>query len=389
MSLEHLDLLHDELPELFQDRELPHGWDEPYLILPFDPEDQGGDPLALPDESLTGQGLWSDDMPNNPSSFGNERMPAQILDLLGLGHPGSPLRIEEIREPLPPDCLAFYLPFHYYHPVWWGVYLWGPGVNYLARQIQARSPQPVGDALAWRAAKLFLYHHEAFHHQAECFATRLELTHRRPFYKTGFERLYQTTLGTDACLEEGLANARALDKTWQALRDRDVDQALESYVRDSLPGYRMGQRFRSTYLDTRCRFAEDNQHICLPHLPTKHPNVWRAAPLMFDGIANIRSRVNYILPEHSPLAKRLRFRPMLSPSRLVKRLKAQVGLTFERSGGKHDIYRTAHGQLVAIPRHPRDLAIGTLHKILREVGWTLGVQAFLEEPHMIPGLAGD
>jgi len=214
MSIEHLDLLHAELPELFQDRELPRGWDEPYLILPFDPEERGGDPLALPDEAADELACFPVDMPNNPVALPHPGMPSEIMDLFGLGHPGSPMRVEDLREPLPPDCLAFYLPFHYYHPVWWGVYLWGPGVDYLAQQIQARAPQHIEDALAWQAAKFFLYHHEAFHHQAECFATRLELTHRRPFYKTGFERIYQRTLMTDDCLEEGLANARALEKTF-------------------------------------------------------------------------------------------------------------------------------------------------------------------------------
>lgn len=389
MSIDHLNVLHSELPELFQDRELPPGWDEDYLILPFDPEKQGGDPLSMPDETLAGQLRLPPDVMNSPWDADGDPMPQEILELLGMGHPGGPLRVEDSSHPKPPECLAFYLPFHYYHPTWWGIYLLAHGVQYLASQIQERASRHVPDARAWRAASLFLYHHEAFHHQAECFATRLELTHRRPFYKTGCERLYQRTVMTDGCLEEGLANARALDKTWQALEDWDVNQALVSYVTASLPGYRLGAKIQRDFDAVRSQFSEANQHECLPHLPTRHPDIWRSVPRLFDGIANIRSRVNYILPEHSPLTKRLRFRPLLSPTKLVKRLKVEVGLVFERSGGKHDIYRTAQGQLVAIPRHPRDLATGTLHKILRESGLTMGVEAFLCEPHVISGLIGD
>jgi len=39
MSLEHLDLLHSELPELFQDRDLAPHWHEDLMIVPVtDPE---------------------------------------------------------------------------------------------------------------------------------------------------------------------------------------------------------------------------------------------------------------------------------------------------------------------------------------------------------------
>ena len=40
----------------------------------------------------------------------------------------------------PPDALAFYLPFHYFHPVWWGVYLLLEGVERLATFIEDEKP---------------------------------------------------------------------------------------------------------------------------------------------------------------------------------------------------------------------------------------------------------
>ena len=94
--------------------------------------------------------------------------------------------------PPPTESLAFYLPFHRYYPTWWGVYLTFEGVTYLAGEICRHSGGLVSHRDAMRAAVTFLYHHEAFHHKVECFALRLELTHRTPMYTRGVERLFQS-----------------------------------------------------------------------------------------------------------------------------------------------------------------------------------------------------
>ena len=101
-------------------------------------------------------------------------------------------------------------------------------------------------------------------------------------------------------------------------------------------------------------------------------------PKLFDGIANIKSRVNYVISRKSPLASGLPFRPMLPPGKLVKKLQALVGLKFVRHGGNHDVYRSASGVKVAIPRHPRDLGRGLVRKILSEVGLDMGLDEFLQ-----------
>jgi predicted RNA binding protein YcfA (HicA-like mRNA interferase family) len=225
---------------------------------------------------------------------------------------------------------------------------------------------------------MFLYYHEAFHHKTECFATRMEITHRTPFYKNGFEQFFQRTAGTDQCLEEGLANASALDLTWEGLRSKDIEQALVGYVKDSPPGYRKGVEIRGDMASVRCQFAEDNQRVCLPHIPRKNPAVWRTTPHMFNGISNVRSRVNYVISRNSPLIARMRVRPLLPPSKLVRKLKELVGLEFDRSGGNRDIYRMPNGKKIPISRHPRDLGTGVLRKILKEAGLNVSVKQFMQ-----------
>ncbi|OPY76621.1 MAG: YcfA-like protein [Syntrophorhabdus sp. PtaU1.Bin050] len=399
MAIEDISTLHDELPELFQDRDIGNSWYDEFVIIPVaNPERIGGAEQASisanwsdhndRQRAPTGQHLGNEDAEGDilkdvgPDLILADDDPPELSPILGavLGgaHSGAPIPYTHQPMMPPPDCFAFYLPFHYYHPDWWGVYLLYDGVLWLAGQIQKLSGETVSHELAFQAAHLFLYYHEAFHHQTECFATRLELTHRRAFFKTGFERYYQTTFGTDDCLEEGLANASALFNCYQKSgKSKILDAALVKFVEGNPPGYNRGDLIRREFVPVRCRFAEENQQISLPHLPAKNPDVWKTAPHMFDGISNIKGRVNYVIPRSSPIAKRLPFRPCVSPNKLKEKLKELVGLEFVKQGGNHEIWKTSTGKRVTIPRHPRDLGRGLLRKILHEVELDMGLERFL------------
>ena len=55
MSVEHLDLLHSEMPELFQIRDLPSSWDDSLIIVPID------DPEAQIQQNYVGTAVLPDD----------------------------------------------------------------------------------------------------------------------------------------------------------------------------------------------------------------------------------------------------------------------------------------------------------------------------------------
>jgi hypothetical protein len=135
------------------------------------------------------------------------------------------------------------------------------------------------------------------------------------------------------------------------VRDPTIVDTLTGYVIDSPRGYRLGEKIRGEIHTVKWQFAEENQQICLPHLPKKSSGVWGATPFMFNGISNIKGRANYIIPRSPPLVARLPFRPLPSPSKLVKKLVLLAKLEFVRSGGNHDIYRTQSGRTLPIPRH--------------------------------------
>jgi predicted RNA binding protein YcfA (HicA-like mRNA interferase family) len=184
--------------------------------------------------------------------------------------------------------------------------------------------------------------------------------------------------GKDSCLEEGLANAVALKKVWSTMRDRDVMEALIKYVDASPAGYRMGTAHLPHIADVRAKFAEENHNICFPRLPSKNPELWKASTFMFSGISNVKSRVNYVVRKGSPLLSRLRFRPLLPPGKLITKLSKAAGLSFERHGARHDIYRTSAGDKIEIPRHAKDLGTGLVRKILKESGLNMGIEQFLQ-----------
>jgi predicted RNA binding protein YcfA (HicA-like mRNA interferase family) len=387
MSVEHIDIVRGQLPELFATKELPENWDEGLIIVPVPDVERitKPEPVGLPKapEDLREADFLEhfgeyDDQGVSPGQGVTPVVPSpEIVEVLGGTHGGSPLPYTDRSKMPPPDCHAFYLPFHYFYPIWWGVYLLYEGVLWLRDEIIRRSGNEVGPSQAFEAARLFLYYHEAFHHKTECFAMRLELAHRQAFYKTGFEQHYRQTFGTIDCWEEGLANATALKETWKKLRNSKVDKALASYVAECPPGYDQGNKFRRVFDNIRCQFAEKNHHVCLPELPSKSPEVWKTAPHLFHGIANIKSHVNYVLPRNSPIAARLPFRPCLPPNKVVKKLRELVGLEKVREGGRHAIWKTADGRILEIPRHARDLGRGLLRKILRQAGLEMGLDEFL------------
>jgi predicted RNA binding protein YcfA (HicA-like mRNA interferase family) len=157
----------------------------------------------------------------------------------------------------------------------------------------------------------------------------------------------------------------------------EVDKALTGYVADCPPGHREGNTFRRVFEKVRCEFAEKNQRICLPQLPFKDPDIWRTAPHLFHGIANIKSEVNYVLFRGSPVAERLRLKPCLPPRKVVKKLRQLVGLEMVREGGRHEVWKTAAGNIVEIPCHGRDLGGGLLRKILRQADLDMGLEEFM------------
>ena len=386
MSIEHIDILKRELPELFDDRELSDDWSEDFNLI------QMKDPASLkekyPSDDENDENFDSEDeylgsrMPINLSP--EENFPSGsgvgtlIEDLFKTDLAGSPIAKWEGSSEPPPECFSFYLPYHTDHPENWGIYITYEGRNYLAEFIRKHTNFKVVKEECEKAAQLFLYHHEAFHHKVEVFSNRLEIPNRKRFYLDGFKNYYQKFKDSDNSWEEALANADALSNCREKLKNPLITEALIEYVRKQPVGYRRGIELlrNDDFIERRSWLAEEIFHHC-EGKTKRDPSIWRTTPHLFDALTNLKYRLVYIIPMGSPLSLRKHLQPSLPPAKLIKKLKKVVGLKFVRHGGRHDIWVTKDGREIPIPRHPGDLGRGLVRDIISQAGMSVGLREFL------------
>ncbi|MGH7724245.1 MAG: type II toxin-antitoxin system HicA family toxin [Candidatus Eiseniibacteriota bacterium] len=387
MAIDDLDTLRQQIPEIFADHPLPPGWEDDWLFVPIeDPEGQLWEPVndVMDYESVLSSVAGA---PTQVTSV--DFLPDSDLPRFGDGaaFPGAPATHHGGSTP-PPDALAFYLPFHYFHPTWWGVYLVLEGVHWLAQQLTVNSSGALSGRDSMIAARIFLYGHEAFHHAVEVFATRLEITHRSPLYREPFERWFRMTFGTSKCVEETLATAYGYRKVKERAFRKPNDpgkrqvalDALRQYIRTCAPGYAEADRVLETraFTDTRALFAEENHRFALPSIPGCDPAIWHSSPQAFTGLSRVTSRVNYIVQRGSPLAARFRLGlRYLRYGDLARRLRAGGCSIWRQGKGSHEIWRAPNGSKFPVPLHPGDLRIGTLAKIVKQAGFNMSVSEFV------------
>ena len=385
MAVDDINTLRTQIPEVFSDIPVPNDWDDDWHIVPIDSPEQIplGEELDARSQNIEFEAVdqpMSDNVANPPVLTGSGNLPD-----LG-AFPGGPSQGKAGGFYPPPEAFAFYLPFHYFYPTWWGVYLILEPTRELARFICYHAGGKLSLEESIAATRIFLYAHEAFHHSVESFGTRLEITHRRPLYKEGFDRYYQRTIGSDDCLEEALATAHSLRRVKEKAFPNNKKKtealigALLEYVKGCPPGYRRGDKLQteSRFRGTRGRFAEDNQKEATD-IAAKDPRIWDMFPHAFSGISRITSRVNYLVKKDSPLAKRLDLNLRYLRYRdLLKKLRDLAGCKFVREGkGGHAIWQSPDGRRFPVPRHPGDLPRGTLAKIIKEAGLGMSVPEFI------------
>jgi len=343
MAIDDIALLSKELPELFQMMPLPSGWPEDWYYVSIETLESLEHLDQLLIELLKSEG----EAVNRVSPLDRFNDYQEIADFPNVKfdnqstHPGSP--VVSWHSPMPPpDAWAFYLPFHYYFPTWWGIYVTVEGAYTFARLLIYLSNNRVDAPTALYASKVFLYYHEAFHHNVESFSAKIEVTHRIPLYRTGFQALFDRVCGTDDCLEEALASAYGIQK----LKERisilhpeqwpDVQSAIGAYLKECPPGYRRAMDYihTSKFSKARAAFAEDNLIEALPPTPRKDPGIWDVFNHSFAGIGRVTSRINYIVHADSPLSLRLGLRLRYLRYRdLIRKLEKLAGATFVRRGG--------------------------------------------------------
>ena len=377
-----IDCLNQNLPEVFDHQQVPADWNEDWVIVPIDEPDQF-------DQAADNQQPLVNDL---DQVNGWERVRDLLPDEVTGEFAGSFLKKWDLRDGTPPpDCLAFYLPFHIFYPDWWGIYLLHEGIRHLAEVLSRGSFGSLSIIECTEIARIFLFGHEQFHHAVESFASRLEATNRVPMFRTGFTALYRLTYDTDDCLEEALANAHGVRRVREAMRKARkptrerllADQALKIYMDMCPPRYCRGFEFvdDEQYENGRNELAERAHILALPSRKRTDPSVWSAFPRAFQPFRTRTGGVNYLVHRDSSFGRRLRLDPNTRYYRyreVVRQLERLAGCELVRSSGSHHLFRTKSGRTIPVPRHPGDIGMGLLHKIIREAGLNMSVLEFMQ-----------
>lgn len=392
MAIDDIGSLRGQLPVVFLDQTLPSRWEEEWLFIPIeDPEGDSGPNANLIDYKSDPEEWFGDDGHESHGALPPTRivdLPVLVPDIESkIVFGGAPQQAPWISPMPPPDAFAFYLPFHYFYPTWWGVYIILENALQLAEFVRAEACGELTRKESLAAVQIFLYAHEAFHHIVESFATRLEITHRIPVYRTGFNRYFGRTAGTDDSIEEALATAYAYRRVKSRFavgmpnKREAALKALRSFIKQCPPGYsRAPEFFPAAAFDAeRGAFAEGNHRESFPSAPGKNAEIWDCFPHAFSGISRVTSRVNYVVRRDSTLASRMNLNlRYLRYRELQEKLKTLASCEPLRQGhGSHEIWKTPDGKKFPIPRHPGDIHRGLLAGIIKQSGLQMSVTEFL------------
>jgi hypothetical protein len=291
--------------------------------------------------------------------------------------PGAPNGLKDKGFMPPTDAYAFYLPWHEFTANHWGIYLLYDGITTLGTEIEKVARGALSSVDARYVAKIFLFHHEAYHNAVETFAGRLEVSHRERCYIGGMRRLHHNVTRLPQIHEEALANAYAIVKVKQhafpavqpprrrrTIRDAAV-RALCAVTDQQRPPYNDGSAvFRN--LDSWERIFQERAHqACFsPRLPERADTVWDAFPHALHPSLRRNGAYTYFIPRSHPIIRERGEVFYFDRRKFLQRLKQERPGKLV-PGGRHQKWRTVEGQMVPIPSG--DIAIGTARSILKDL----------------------
>jgi hypothetical protein len=159
MAVDDLGTLRQQLPEVFDDLPVPDRWDDEWLVVPIEEPEEGyqdylHESVGVPGIEQEAASQASADIDARGEQFGDLGVPP------GFGtagrFPGGPVTRERSQYYPPPDAFAFYLPFHFFYPTWWGVYLVLEPTLELAAFVRAHSGEKLTIAESLVATRIFL-----------------------------------------------------------------------------------------------------------------------------------------------------------------------------------------------------------------------------------------
>lgn len=256
---------------------------------------------------------------------------------------------------------AWYEPLHT-HPAGWGIYLREACVldRMIAIAAAIRLPYSISPLFLkalYRVSAYGLFLHEQFHHKIESLGFRLLVVEGRLRYLDYDRNVYRKLLGTNACLEEALANADAYRRLGESAYRRWFGPSLLDAARLAMsagwtsapPGYNQAGLYisESSYRDALATLAAQvHEGIATP----SRTRAWRSGANMHESMLPITANIWTVVPTGTrplmPLRKfrsrpNLRLRRLLRPSAgrrsmvgVILRSSRRNGSGFRRSGSE-------------------------------------------------------
>ncbi len=131
---------------------------------------------------------------------------------------------------------SWYQPYHYLARIKWGIHIRYDSWMRISALFFQSCPSLVDrSSESVRAAFLYLYTHELFHHLVENAASTIEILIKKPLIYTGYySNIYLPVFNTPACIEESLSNRYLFGMAQECHVDKKF---LECELLKQGPGY--------------------------------------------------------------------------------------------------------------------------------------------------------
>jgi predicted RNA binding protein YcfA (HicA-like mRNA interferase family) len=287
------------------------------------------------------------------------------------------------------DTCAWYQPIHFYgHD--FGIFIKEDCASRIAQRIalfNSRALALIPRHRLWkelfRAAVASLYLHEHYHHKTESFGIKLHAVHGTPRYRDYFNRIYLPAAGTDAQLEEALANAssyrRLVNQPYLRLIDQAVIEATRRYLRHQFPFDPPGYRKAADHL-SNAAFKDGEHLICAQinevnqhpiNTPSRSPHDWNMAPSIYAPLYSLKSQIWTVVRRGSrprlPVRGILHYR-QCSTAEMIRLLGSKGFQVVQGGKGSHVKLRKQGVPPVVLPGNRRDLTPGAMRNALAAIG---------------------
>ncbi len=318
-----------------------------------------------------------------------EEIPEETVERIVEGTLNAPFPVNVVSDNQPIwDVCAWYQPIHFFGTDF-GIFIREECVISIASKIASFLPPPtIRRPTLWSkralAAKLWwtafstLFLHEQYHHKIESLGFRLHIARNgRSTYLPYKKNVYRPSLGTDDCLEEGMANADAYGRITKSPYNRAgthivgaTKEYLEHQFRIDPPGYRLA----SDLLKPK-KYTDGHQLLCSQVLSasltpaTPKPSDWLAAPGITKSIFNIKKKRLYavVRGRRPPISPHKGVSPCASRD-LVKIFQGRGWSQTTGGKGSHIKLVKSNKKPVIIPANREHLSPGVLRAALRQLG---------------------